>query len=146
MYLTYISEIFPDPHREKAGFRPAISGTFSLGTGTFLPFCARPSCYRSRFQAFSCHLDSGNLALGQGFYNTQLSLLTGPAKPVSYNPCHNFSITCSTPHFPTTHTTAYLLLPYGSYHLQFLTIPATPICYRSPIHPLTAGLPSGLSC
>ena len=39
--------------QKKEGFRRAISGTF-------LPFCARPSRYRARFQASSFHLDSGN--------------------------------------------------------------------------------------
>ena len=46
--------------QKKEGFRRAISGTFSRWTGTFLPFCARPSRYRAQFQASSFHLDSGN--------------------------------------------------------------------------------------
>ena len=46
--------------QKKEGFRRAISGTFSRWTGTFLPFCARPSRYRVQFQASSFHLDSGN--------------------------------------------------------------------------------------
>ena len=40
IYVTYTSEIFPNPRSKKQVFRRAMSGTFSRWTGTFLSFCA----------------------------------------------------------------------------------------------------------
>ena len=53
MYVTYTSEIFPDPRSKKQVFVEKCLGLFLAGLGFFLPFRARPSRYRAWFQASS---------------------------------------------------------------------------------------------
>ena len=73
VFNLYIRNI-PWSSQKKSGFRRAISGTFSRWTGTFLPFCARPSRYCTRFQAFSCHPDSENWPGEEAGYTRQFFL------------------------------------------------------------------------
>ena len=42
MYVTYTSEIFPDPRSKKQVFLEQCLGLFLAELGIFLPFCARP--------------------------------------------------------------------------------------------------------
>ena len=59
VFNLYIRNI-PWSSKKDAGFRRAVSGTFPRWIETFLPFCARPSRYGARSQAFSCYSESGN--------------------------------------------------------------------------------------
>ena len=60
MYVTYTSKIFPNLHSKKQVFVEQYLGLFLVELGIFLPFCARPSCYHTWFQAPSSHSDRGN--------------------------------------------------------------------------------------
>ena len=70
VFKLYIRNI-PWSSKKKAGFRRSVSGTFSRWIGTFLPFCASPSCYRAWSQAFSCYSDSGNWPGDEAVYGAK---------------------------------------------------------------------------